>query len=133
MTSSLCFYVFLFYLLYVLSIRSVFVVGLNEQLLGAAVRLEAALHELAQNYYHTHIKNVRAQKVKILLERVLERNAHSWPLRGIFGFIPCFGSGFYQVSGSRLGNRIRIHEDKNDPQKVKKFYVFKCWMFSFES
>ena len=41
-------------------------VGLNEQLLGAAVRLEAALHELAQNYYHTHIKNVRAQKVNIL-------------------------------------------------------------------
>jgi hypothetical protein len=62
----------------------VFVVGLNEQLLGAAVRLEAALHELAQNYYHTHIKNVRAQKVNILLEGVLERNPHSRWLRCIW-------------------------------------------------
>jgi hypothetical protein len=79
----MCFYVFL--LLYVLITRSVFVVGLNEQLLGAAVRLEAALHELAQNYYHTHIKNVRAQKVNILLERVPSlKDPHSWPLRCIW-------------------------------------------------
>ncbi len=69
---------------YVLITRSVFVVGLNEQLLGAAVRLEAALHELAQNYYHTHIKNVRAQKVNILLERPFERISHSKPLRCIW-------------------------------------------------
>jgi len=52
-----------------LSSRSVFVVGLTDQLLGAAVRLEAALHELAQNYYHTHIKNVRAHKVGISLHK----------------------------------------------------------------
>jgi hypothetical protein len=99
MVSSLCFYVFLFCLLYVLITRSVFVVGLNEQLLGAAVRLEAALHELAQNYYHTHIKNVRAQKVNILLERVRYplKETHS-PGRFIaFGFIPCFGSELVRI------------------------------------
>jgi hypothetical protein len=48
-----------------------------------------------------------------------------------------FGSGFNQVSGSKsgFGNRIRIQEGKNDPQKykkVKKFHVLKCAMFSFE-
>jgi hypothetical protein len=50
------------------------------------------------------------------------------------------GSGFNQVSES--GNvfgiwiRVRIQEDKNDPrkkEKIKKFHVLKCWMFSFES
>jgi hypothetical protein len=48
------------------------------------------------------------------------------------------GSGFKRVSesGSVFGIRIRIQEGKNDPQKVekiKKFHVLKCWMFSFES
>ncbi len=31
--------------------------------------------------------------------------------------------------------QIRIKEGKNDPhkeKKIKKFYVLKCWMFSFE-
>jgi hypothetical protein len=27
---------------------------------------------------------------------------------------------------------IRIQEGKNDPQKMNKFHVLKCWMFSFE-
>jgi hypothetical protein len=95
MASSLCFYVFLFYFaVCVVFTRSVFVVGLNEQLLGAAVRLEAALHELAQNYYHTHIKNVRAQKVSILLERAryLLKETHSPDRFVAFGLIPCFES-----------------------------------------
>jgi len=33
------------------------------------------------------------------------------------------------------GQWIRIREGKNDPQKwekIKKFHVLECWMFSFE-
>jgi hypothetical protein len=36
----------------------------------------------------------------------------------------------------QLGQWIRIQEGKNDPkkwEKIKKFHVLKCWMFSFES
>jgi hypothetical protein len=39
-------------------------------------------------------------------------------------------------SGSVFGIWIRIQEGKNDPQneeKLKKYHVLKCWMFSFES
>jgi hypothetical protein len=55
------------------------------------------------------------------------------PLNQCFGS----GSGFNQVSGSGSGFeiRIRIQEGKNDLQKkekIKKFHVLKCWMFSFE-
>jgi hypothetical protein len=111
----------------------VFVVGLNEQLLGAAVRLEAALHELAQNYYHTHIKNVRAQKVNILPERVR--------YVGTYWKKPTLMAASLHLASSRVSNpdwsgfgfRIRIQEGKNDPQKVKKFHVLKCWIFFFES
>jgi len=45
-----------------ISPRSLFVIGLKDQLLSAAVRLEAALHELSQNYYHLEIKRVRSHK-----------------------------------------------------------------------
>jgi hypothetical protein len=62
----------------VLVARSVFVLGLADQLLGTAVRLEAALHELSQNYYHTHIKNVRAHKVSTVLPGFL---CHKFPAK----------------------------------------------------
>ena len=45
-----------------ISPRSLFVIGMKDQLLSAVVRLEAALHELSQNYYHLEIKNVRSHK-----------------------------------------------------------------------
>ncbi len=44
--------------------------------------------------------------------------------------LQCFGSGFYQVSGSRFGIRIRIQEGKITHKKnrknLKKIYVLKC-------
>ncbi len=48
------------------------------------------------------------------------------------------GSGSGSGSGSVFGIRIRIQEGKNDPQmtkveKIGKFHVLNCWMFSFES
>ncbi len=35
-----------------------------------------------------------------------------------------------QVSKEEIIQSIKA--DKNDPQKVKKFHVLNCWMFSFE-
>jgi hypothetical protein len=46
----------------------------------------------------------------------------------------CFWS-VWTGSESALGMPILIKEGKNvprPPKKVKKFHVFKCWMFSFE-
>ena len=45
-----------------ISPRSIFTVGLKDQLLSTIIRLEATLHELSQNYYHLEIKNVRSHK-----------------------------------------------------------------------
>ncbi len=53
-------------------------------------------------------------------------------------------AGYVQVSFTKLTSllkavflfRIRIQEGKSDPEKqekIKKFYVLKCWMFSFVS
>jgi hypothetical protein len=38
----------------------------------------------------------------------------------------CFGSGFNQVSGYRYRRAKMTHKK----EKVKKFHVLKCWMFS---
>jgi hypothetical protein len=49
--------------------------------------------------------------------------------------VQCFGSGFNQVSGPVSGFRIRIREGKmtdKNREKLKKFHVLKCWMFSLE-
>ncbi len=43
-----------------------------------------------------------------------------------------FGSGFKQVSGSGSGSR-RAKMTHKKVEKIKKFHVLKCWMFSFES
>ena len=45
-----------------ISPRSLFVMGVKDQLLPSVIRLEAVLHELSQNYYHLEIKNVRGHK-----------------------------------------------------------------------
>jgi hypothetical protein len=40
------------------------------------------------------------------------------------------GSGFYQVSGYVSGSRRQKLTNKGE--KITKFHVLKCWVFSFE-
>jgi hypothetical protein len=42
------------------------------------------------------------------------------------------GSGFNQVSASASGSRRAKMTHKSTVEKINKFHVLKCWMFSFK-
>jgi len=65
------------------------------------------------------------------------------PVVDSFNFVFRISDMYYILSVFRIRTRIHsghwiripIQEGKNDPQKIekmKKFHVLKCWMFSFE-
>ncbi len=51
---------------------------------------------------------------------------------GIEGYGQCFGSGFNQVNGSVPDPDSGGPKRPTKMEKIKKFHVLKCWMFSFE-